>query len=90
MNASDVMEVMRESMLVTFQVSLPFLAIALVVGLLISVVQAMTQLQEATLSFVPKILLLFGATLVFGPWAITTLVEFTQRLMDRAIGIGIQ
>jgi len=90
MNTADVLQVMREGMWVTLQVSAPFLLLALFVGLVISLIQAMTQLQEMTLSFVPKILLLFASTLVFGPWSISVLVEFTQRLMDRAVGLGVQ
>jgi len=89
MNAGDVMEVMRASIWVTILVGGPFMLIALVVGLGISLLQAMTQLQEATLTFVPKVLLLFGAVLVIGPFAINTLIEFTRQLMDRAIGIGM-
>ena len=62
-------------------VAAPLLVVALVVGLLVSVVQAVTQVNEATLSFVPKIVAV-GATLVIvGPWMITMLVEYIRRII---------
>ena len=90
MQVGDVLEVMREAIWLTLVISAPFLLITLVVGLIISVIQAMTQLQEATLTFVPKTVLVFGALLLFGPALIQRLIDFTVQLMDRAISLGVQ
>lgn len=90
MNTADVIQILRDALWVTAIVSGPFLVIGMVIGLLISLIQAMTQLQEATLTFVPKVVVLGVLIVVFGPFAINRLIEFTQELMDRAISLGIQ
>jgi flagellar biosynthetic protein FliQ len=90
MNATDVVEVLRDALLITAIVSGPFLIIGMVVGLVVSLVQAMTQLQEATLTFVPKVIVIGIIMILFGPFAINRLIDFTQSLMDRAISLGIQ
>ena len=55
--------------------------VALVVGLLVSILQAATQINEMTLSFIPKILAIFATLLLLGPWMLATLVDYTQRLI---------
>jgi flagellar biosynthesis protein FliQ len=70
-------------------VSAPILGIALLVGLLISVFQAATQIQEQTLAFVPKIIAVLVGLVIFGPWMLTHLVDFTQNIfnnLNRFIG----
>lgn len=70
-------------------ISAPMLLIALGVGLLVSVFQAMTQIQEQTLAFIPKILAVFISLVVFGPWMLTTLLDYTRNLfqsLPRIIG----
>jgi flagellar biosynthesis protein FliQ len=70
-------------------VSAPILGIALLVGLLISVFQAATQIQEQTLAFVPKIVAVLVGLVIFGPWMLTHLVDFTQNIfnnLNRFIG----
>jgi flagellar biosynthetic protein FliQ len=62
--------------------SAPMLIIALVVGLIISIFQATTQIQEQTLAFVPKIVAVLFSILIFGPWILSTLVDFTFNLLD--------
>jgi flagellar biosynthetic protein FliQ len=62
--------------------------LTLVVGIAISVVQTLTQIQEATLTFVPKIILVYVALLFLAPFMLSTLVTFTQAIMDRIIGLG--
>jgi len=64
------------------KVSAPMLVLALAVGLLVSIFQATTQIQEQTLAFVPKIVMVLVALLLFGPWILTTLVEFTHGILD--------
>lgn len=68
-----------ENMLI---ISLPVLLVSLVVGLAISVFQAVTQLQEATLTFVPKIIVTFIALLLFGPWMINKFTDFTLEILQ--------
>jgi flagellar biosynthetic protein FliQ len=88
MNATDVLEISRDAIWVMLKISAPLMIIALVVGLAISLVQALTQIQEQTLTFVPKILLLFVVFVLTIPFMSTTLVEFTRELMAKAVGIG--
>jgi flagellar biosynthetic protein FliQ len=89
MNATDVLEVSREAIWVMLKISAPLMLVALVVGLVISLVQALTQIQEQTLTFVPKILLLFATFVLAIPFMSTTLIEFTRELMARAVGIPV-
>jgi flagellar biosynthetic protein FliQ len=62
--------------------------IALVVGLIISLFQALTQIQEMTLSFVPKVLIIFLSMLLFMPFMLSTMTAFTERMADRIVGLG--
>lgn len=89
MNATDVLEVSRDAIWVMLKISAPLMLVALVVGLAISLVQALTQIQEQTLTFVPKILLLFVVFVLTIPFMSTTLIEFTRELMAKAVGIGV-
>jgi flagellar biosynthetic protein FliQ len=70
-----------QAIFTVLKVSAPMLVIALVVGLIVSIFQATTQIQEQTLAFVPKIISVFLALLVFGPWILNILVDFTTRLL---------
>jgi flagellar biosynthesis protein FliQ len=85
---ADTIEIAREAILVLLQVSGPLMLISLGVGLLISVFQVVTQIQEMTLTFVPKIVVLFVALLVLLPFMLQSLSSFTDRLMDRIIALG--
>jgi flagellar biosynthetic protein FliQ len=69
-------DVARNAFMVALQIGGPMLAGSLVVGMLVSVFQAVTQINESTLSFVPKILVVAGALAVLGPWMATTLVGY--------------
>jgi flagellar biosynthetic protein FliQ len=89
MNATDVLEISRDSIWVMLKISAPLMLTALIVGLVISLLQALTQLQEQTLTFVPKILILFAVFVLTIPFMSNTLIEFTKELMTKAIGIGI-
>jgi flagellar biosynthetic protein FliQ len=88
MSEADTLEIAREGILVLLQVSLPLMLISLAVGLLISMVQAVTQLQEVTLTFVPKIIVMFVALLVLLPFMLSSLTTFTERMMDRIVALG--
>ncbi len=72
----------NEAMMIAFMVALPMLGVSLLVGLVIALFQAMTQINEMTLTFVPKFVA-FGAVLIFfGPWMLQQLVEFAARLFE--------
>ena len=76
-----VTELGRQALETTLLISAPILGLSLVVGLLVSAFQAMTQLNEATLTFVPKLLTLFGALLLFLPWMLNVMTTFMANLL---------
>lgn len=80
MNEDLVLDIAREALLTIIVVSAPVLLIALVVGLIISIFQTVTSIQEQTLAFVPKIVAVFLGLLIFGPWMLTRLVELMTNL----------
>jgi flagellar biosynthesis protein FliQ len=82
MNTAFVVELARNSIYTTLLVSSPMLILALVVGLAISILQAITQIQEMTLTFIPKIIAVAVALIIFLPWMITTVVSFTNQLFS--------
>lgn len=82
MSAEFVIRLAGEAVYTVLKASAPMLLIGLIVGLIISVFQATTQIQEQTLAFVPKIIAVLLAILIFGQWILTTLVEFTFRILD--------
>lgn len=88
MEVGDVLQVMRDAVWLILRITAPFLIAGIVVGVLVSIVQAATHLQEGTLTFVPKALLVFLLLAVTATGAITSLVEFTNVLMDRVVDIG--
>ena len=75
------LDLAQEAARVALMVSAPVIGLGLVVGLLISIFQATTQINEASLQFVPKILAAIVGLIVFGPWMLTTLVDFAQRVI---------
>ncbi|GGD00432.1 flagellar biosynthetic protein FliQ [Tersicoccus solisilvae] len=83
MNTSAVLDIGLQSLLIAAKLSAPVLVTALVVGLAISLLQSITQIQEMTLSFVPKAIAVAIALLVSGHWMITEMVGFTHDMMDR-------
>lgn len=88
MNEADLIELARASMLVMMKVAAPPLLAGLAIGLAVSLFQALTQIQEMTLTFVPKVLAVFLTLLIFLPFILHTLVDFTHLVMDRAIAGG--
>ncbi len=88
MNEAEVIAVAREAIVVLIKMGAPAMVVALVVGLTIAVFQALTQIQEVTLTFVPKILALFATVLIFVPFMLGTIRSFTLDLMDRIIALG--
>ena len=82
MGGLDVAAMIRDCMIVTVKLGGPPLIVGLLVGLVVSFVQAVTQINEATLSFVPKIVAAFAVLAFAGPWMIATLVEYLQRTLQ--------
>lgn len=82
MTPTTVIDIGRQALEVTLLVSAPLFIAALVTGLLVSIFQAATQINEATLSFVPKLLMIFVTLVVAGPWMLTTLTDFMRRLLE--------
>ena len=78
----------KDAILLVIKVAGPFLAAALIIGLLISIIQATTQIQEQTLTFVPKLLGVCAIGLFLGPWISKTLVEFTNNIFELIIKIS--
>ena len=88
MTPTDVIEVSRDAVFVMLKVGAPVLLLALAVGLAISLVQALTQVQEMTLSFVPKIIVIFLSIVLLMPFMLATMTTFTRGLMDRIVALG--
>lgn len=80
MEQGMVMELAQKAITTVLYVSAPMLGLSLLVGLAISVFQATTQIQEQTLTFIPKILAVLGAIVIFGSWMLRVLIEFTQTI----------
>lgn len=87
MNQTEIIEIVRETILIALQLSTPIMLIGLVVGVTIALFQALTQIQEITLVFVPKILAIFLAIFVFFPGMASVLTAFMESLADRMIAL---
>ena len=88
MNQADVLEISRLTFFVILKAGGPIMAAGLAIGLLIAIFQTLTSIQEMTLTFVPKIIIIFGSVIIFMPFMITTVLEFTNVLYDKIIGLG--
>lgn len=88
MTEAELLDVARDALWVMIKVSGPPLLTALGVGLSISLVQTLTQIQEQTLTFVPKVLVVFGSLIIFLPFMLGSMTEFWKTIMDRVIAGG--
>jgi flagellar biosynthetic protein FliQ len=88
MNEADLIGITREALVVMLKISAPALLAGLGVGLIISLFQALTQIQEQTLTFVPKVVVIFVTLLLFLPFMLHTLMDFTRSIMDHVIAGG--
>lgn len=88
MTPVDVIDIGRDALITLLKIGAPVLLVALVVGLAISLIQALTQIQEMTLAFVPKIVVIFLALMLFLPFMLTTLTTFTQHLFDKIVALS--
>lgn len=85
MTPSIMLEIFDQALIVVVKISMPILLIGLVVGVAISILQALTQIQENTLTFVPKLVAVFGALAFLMPYMITTLMNFSTELFNRIV-----
>ena len=81
MNAEFAIGLAGQAIYVVLKASAPMLILGLVMGLIVSIFQATTQIQEQTLAFVPKIAIVLVSMLIFGPWILNTLVDFTHNVL---------
>lgn len=88
MNEAVVLGLMREALWVSLIVGGPILGISLVVGVVVSILQAVTQVNEQSLSFVPKVVAVFVGLLLFGPWMLETMLSFTATLFTNMASYG--
>ncbi|MFN4163230.1 MAG: flagellar biosynthesis protein FliQ [Ferrovibrio sp.] len=87
MTAVEVVDVMRDGIWVLIKVAGPAMIVSLVIGIAISLFQALTQLQEPTLTFVPKILAIFGTLILTMPFMIGTMIAFMEQIASRIAGL---
>lgn len=88
MNADHVLDLARESILVMIKIGAPVMVVALLVGVAIALIQALTQMQEMTLSFVPKVLAIFATILLSLPFMANTLINFGEGLFRQIAMLG--
>ena len=87
MSTAQVMEVMKQAMLVAFQMAGPLLIISIVVGLIVAIFQAATQIHEQTLTFVPKLIVIAIVLLVLGSWMLGVFTEFVKYIFSIMAGL---
>lgn len=85
MTSDNVIQIGQEALTVTVMLSAPLLAAALIVGLLVGLFQAATQINEQTLSFIPKLLAMVVALMMTGPWILSTMLSYTRELIVNVI-----
>jgi flagellar biosynthetic protein FliQ len=88
MNEAQVLDFAREAVWTALKVASPIMLLGLVVGLIIALFQALTSIQEITLTFVPKILVVFASLIVLMPFMFGVMHRFMESIADRIIGLG--
>lgn len=88
MNQTEIIDVARETIMMIIQIAGPVMVVGLIVGVLIALVQALTQIQEITLVFVPKIVAIFLSIFVLFPAFVALMTGFMEHLADKIVGIG--
>jgi len=84
MNQMTLLDLTRHALVVALELALPILLVSLIVGVLVSLFQAVTQIQEMTLTFVPKVLAITATLVILGPWMLSVMVSFTAGLFAGA------
>jgi flagellar biosynthetic protein FliQ len=87
MTPEAVMTMGRTAMEVTLMISAPLLLVALIIGLIVSIFQAATQINEATLSFIPKLVGIFVALIVAGPWMLSIMLDYMRNIFNGIPGM---
>lgn len=87
MTPQTVMDIGRQALEMTLLVSAPMLMAALVTGLIVSIFQAATQINESTLSFIPRLVVMFVTLIFAGPWMLQLLIDYIRRLFDSIPGL---
>jgi flagellar biosynthetic protein FliQ len=87
MTPESVMTMGRTAMEITLMVSAPLLLVALIIGLIVSIFQAATQINEATLSFIPKLVGIFVALVVAGPWMLSVMLDYMRNVFNGIPGM---
>jgi flagellar biosynthetic protein FliQ len=87
MTPESVMTMGRQAMEITLLVSAPLLLIALIIGLVVSIFQAATQINEATLSFIPKLVGVFVALVIAGPWMLSVMLDYMRQIFSGIPGM---
>ena len=87
MTPESVMTIGRQAMEVTLLVSAPLLLVALIIGLVVSIFQAATQINEATLSFIPKLVGVFVALVIAGPWMLSVMLDYMRQVFTGIPGM---
>ncbi len=88
MNGAEILEIGREAIIVLFKISLPLMLITLIVGLIVSIFQTVTQIQEQTLTFIPKLIVIFVALYLLFPFIGSLLTDFTAEMADHIVHSG--
>ena len=88
MDEVAVLEVGRDALVVILKISGPIMLVGLLIGVIIALFQALTTIQEMTLTFVPTIIAIFISIVIFLPFMMTTLIEFANTLFDRISSVG--
>lgn len=88
MNQNEIIDIAREAIMLVIELSMPIMVVGMLVGVAIALLQALTQVQEITLVFVPKILAIFLALFVGLPGFASLMINFMDKIADRIIGIG--
>lgn len=89
MNADTVISIGHTALVTTVMIASPLLLSALAIGLAVGMFQAATQINEMTLSFIPKLLVLVIVLMITGPWLLTTIVDYTENLITQVIPVVI-
>ena len=87
MTPESVMSMGRQAMEVTLMVAAPMLLVALIIGLIVSIFQAATQINEQTLSFIPKLVGIFAAMVIAGPWMLSVMLDYMRQLFSGIPGM---
>ncbi len=88
MNEAVVLGLAKQALIVSLEIGAPILGVSLVIGIVVSIIQAVTQVNEMTLTFVPKLIGVFVAMLIFGPWMMETLLNFSAGLFANMANYG--